>query len=453
MKSDLSRNIRSANRFLGLLATVVLIKGEVAAQQVRRSLPNQSDISQELAAFTDEPMAQIIPVSQLDTQSTNEQSTTERNSLRNHVEALETHISTLEVQQFSPTALLEGEVHLGFNGVSGRTLNESAVFQQSVQLKLNVSFTGEDSLEVELESGNAIEFSYLGRLTYEGQLDFLSNTNSSRFEIGELSYEFPISDRASLYLSTSGNDLNDFNPFFDRKDDSGVFKFGSENPIHELVEDAGLQLNYDLTDTLAVSLGYFSGEANDPRSGAGLLSGDQSAFVQLEFEPNDRFLLGFTYIHTYKNSDLETGTGSLRSQINLERPVIGNSYGISAFFSPSSKFAIGGWAGFTNATVINLGSANVWNYAFTLAFPDLGKKGNLLYIVIGQEPRLTGTSGFTIDGRRNDPNSSLHVELSYSHRLSEQIFVTPGLVWITAPNHDNRNPDFLVFTVRTTFKF
>jgi hypothetical protein len=109
--------------------------------------------------------------------------------------------------------------------------------------------------------------------------------------------------------------------------------------------------------------------------------------------------------------------------------------------------------GLTKATVIGLGNADVWNYALTLAFPDLGKEGNLLGIIIGQEPRLTGTSGFTIDDKRSDPNTSLHLELFYSNKLAEGLSLTPGLIWITAPNGDNNNPDLFIFTLRTTFKF
>ena len=85
-----------------------------------------------------------------------------------------------------------------------------------------------------------------------------------------------------------------------------------------------------------------------------------------------RFLLGLTYIYTDNDSSLETETGSLRSQINLERPVKGNSYALAASFAPSSRLVIGGWVGLTKATVIDLGNADVWNYALTLALPDFG---------------------------------------------------------------------------------
>jgi hypothetical protein len=337
--------------------------------------------------------------------------------------------------------------------VSGRDLNDPIVFQESIELILNVSFTGEDRLQIGIESGNATEFSCIDEITFEGSLSFTSNSDDNDFEFNELSYEFPLGDRMSIYISTTGDDLDDFNPFLGSSREGALSEFGTENPIHSLVEDTGLQLNYDLTDELSLSLGYFSGDAAESGAGAGLFNGNYSAFAQLGFEPNDRFLLGLTYIHTYNDSDLETDAGSLRSQLNLERPIIGNSYGISSSFMLSSQLAIGGWIGLTNARVIDLGDADVWNYALTLTFLKLGGEDNLLGVVIGQEPRLTGTSGFMIDERSSDLNTSLHIEAFYRDRLSDHISVTPGLIWITAPNHDNSNPDIFIFAVRTTFEF
>jgi hypothetical protein len=339
----------------------------------------------------------------------------------------------------------------------GKDVDESAVFTGSVELIFNASFTGEDSLEVGIESGNSVEFSFIDEITNEGRLGFLTDTEDNRFELSELSYEFPVSDRAGFYLSTTGNDISDLNPFVEDSSNGGsngvISEFGTENPIHNLVSDVGLQLNYDLTKTLTVSLGYFSEEADNPESGTGLFNGNQSTFVQLEFEPNDSLLLGLTYIHTYNDSSLETGAGSLRAQVNLERPVVGNSYGMGASWALNSEVAIGGWVGFTDATVIDLGDANIWNYALTFNFPDLGKEGNLLGFVIGQEPKLTGTSGFTIDERRQDPDTSFHIEAFYRNQLNDYLSITPGIIWLTAPNHDKNNGDLVLFTIRTTFEF
>jgi hypothetical protein len=446
---------------LSLLAMAILTEKQGVNQQVLEPLAAQQDISRELPPLTQEPIAQVTPLYQLEVQSSRERFTPQPNQPQSPVEdatedateVLQPRTSAPDVQQFSPTVFLEGEAILGVSGVSGGGLEDQVVFQEGIELIFNASFTGEDLLQVGLESGNSRAFSFVDELTFEGRLQSLAETEDDRVELSELSYEFPIGDRASLYLSTTGDNLNDFNPILASSSDGAISEFGTENPIHSLVGDTGLQLDYDLTYDLGISLGYFSSESSNPNAGAGLFNGNQSTFVQLGFEPSDSFLLGLTYIHTYNDSSLETETGSLRSQINLERPVVGNSYGISASFLPSPRVAIGGWVGYTHATVIGLGEADVWNYALTLALLDFGKEDNLLGLVIGQEPRLTGTSGFAIDDRSSDPDTSLHLEAFYSYRLSDYISVTPGLIWITAPNHDQSNPDIIIFTVRTAFEF
>jgi len=431
---------------LCLLATAIFTKEGGGDWPVLKPWSNQQDSSPELLKV--EPNQRDLKDGDLNEPWNRVQELERRGS------DIETRLlSDIETQPFLPTAVLEGEVILGISGIAGNDLDQGVVWQGSVELVFNTSFTGDDLLQVGFESGNAVEFALTDELTFEGRLSFPDETDNQRFEVSELSYEFPIGDRASVYVSTTGDDLDEFNPWFGDGSDGAISEFGTENPIYALVPDIGLQLNYDLTDDLTVSLGYFSDDAGNPEPGAGLFNGNHSAFVQLGFEPSDNFLLGLTYIHTNHDSSLETELGSLRSQINLERPVIGNSYGISALLMPSPRLAIGGWIGFTSATVLELGNAAVWNYALTVALPDVGKDGNLLGLVIGQEPRLTGTSGFTIDHRSSDPDPSLHLEVFYRDRLSDHISITPGLIWITAPNYSNHNPDIFVLTIRTTFKF
>lgn len=347
-----------------------------------------------------------------------------------------------------PYVFLEGEVILSASGVSGYDLDDGIVFQHSAELIVNTTFTGEDLLTVGLESGQAGDFSFVEEMTFEGQLEFLTDTEDGAFELSELSYELPLGDRTSLYISTTGDDMEDFNPVVG---DDALSEFGTEIPIHALMEDYGVQLTHEVLDDLELSLGYFTDEASDPE--IGLFKGNYSAFAQLGFEPSDAVSLGLTYIYTNNESSLATETGSTRSQLDLDRPVIGNSYGFSAAFTPSDRVAFGGWVGTTKARVLDLGDADIWNYALTLAFPDLGQEGNVLGFVFGQEPRLTGTSGFTVDDVTRDPDTSFHIEAFYRHQLSDRLSITPGLIWITAPDHDRTNPDIGLFTVKTTFEF
>ncbi|MFM7426573.1 MAG: carbohydrate porin [Elainella sp.] len=91
----------------------------------------------------------------------------------------------------------------------------------------------------------------------------------------------------------------------------------------------------------------------------------------------------------------------------------------------------------------------------TLAFPDLGGRGNLGGVLVGMQPRLTGTTpglGSALDLRR-DPDVGLHVEAFYRLALNDNIDITPGVVWLTAPNHDADNADIILGVLRTTFRF
>jgi hypothetical protein len=220
-----------------------------------------------------------------------------------------------------------------------------------------------------------------------------------------------------------------------------------------------------LGNALKIEGGYLAREGNDPSAGAGLFSGDYAALGQLVFTPSDRFKLALTYVNGYSGTNptptnplatvgIGEGAGSINSDLGNFGPVSYNSYGAAANFGLSKYFEIGGWVGYTNARAFNQGDADVWNYALTLAFPDLGKEGNLGGVVVGVEPRLAGVRGTVLSSRvASDPDTGLHVEGFYRYRLNDNIAITPGVIWLTAPNHRQTNDDVVIGVLRTTFTF
>ena len=366
---------------------------------------------------------------------------------------LETRVEALEEQEFSPTTRFSGEVILGLTGTFGNEIDESEiVFQQRIGLNLTASFTGNDRLRIGLRVGNFEEPSIFDDLTNEGRLGFRTDTGND-IEISSLNYRFPIGDRLRVFIAPRGDNISALNPPFRSRGTGAISRFGRGNPIYRLIGDGGIGLTYSPNDILTLDVGYFAGDPDDPEPGNGLFNGDNSISARLEIEPSDRLAFALLYIRSFNDSDLETGTGSLRSQIDLDRPVIGNSYSFEFSYRFNSGLTLGGWVGFTDANVLGLGEASVLNYALTVAIPNLGKEGNLFGLIIGQEPRLIGTSGFEIDGSTSDRDLSLHVEALYRHQITNDISVTPGIIWITAPNGDSANSDIAVFTVRTTFRF
>jgi hypothetical protein len=203
------------------------------------------------------------------------------------------------------------------------------------------------------------------------------------------------------------------------------------------------------------------GAANNPGEDSGLFNGDYSAIGQVTFQPSKAFSIAATYVQTYDRRSLSTTTGSFASQIAAGRPVVGNSYGVEASFALSPQFIISGWGGYTKAIVLNTGSADVWNFGGTLALNDLGSKGSTLGFVVGMEPKLTGTgpglagrlTGLAPGQRRSDRDTGLHVEGFYKYKLNNNIAITPGVIWLTAPGHDDRNDGIVIGTLRTTFTF
>ena len=95
------------------------------------------------------------------------------------------------------------------------------------------------------------------------------------------------------------------------------------------------------------------------------------------------------------------------------------------------------------------GNASSSNYAISLAFPDFGQKGNALAFVLGIPPKLNSRS----TSASPDNTTSYHLEALYKVKLSDNLNITPGIIFITNPEHNRNNPTEYVGSIRTTFKF
>lgn len=68
------------------------------------------------------------------------------------------------------------------------------------------------------------------------------------------------------------------------------------------------------------------------------------------------------------------------------------------------------------------------------------------------EPKVTEIDS-TLNGGRPDPDTSLHLEAFYRYQLTDNIQITPGVIWLTAPNHDEKNDDAVIGVIRTVYRF
>ncbi len=364
----------------------------------------------------------------------------------------------------------------GGEDAEGREADKTTAFGSRVRLNFDTSFSGEDLLRTRLQVLNLGSFSTNNTKTAEGELRFNAGPfgeASNTVGLDALLYQFPLGKSTTVILEANAGAADDFtntvNPYFDGDGGSGALSnFGTRNPIYYLTGGSGIALRHQFGEKLELSLGYLAGNAANPTRGNGLFNGSYGGLAQLTFKPNDNMALGLTYVNSY---NFVTGTGSnasnfpvrlgsfgLDSDSNL--PVSSNSYGAQASWRLNRRFAIGGWAGYTNQRILsNLatptgsvqrGDQKIWNWAVTLAFPDLLKEGNVAGILVGMEPRVTTSTNRTLP---EDKDTSLHVEGFYQFKLSDNISVTPGVIWLTAPDHNKDNSDLVIGVIRTTFTF
>ncbi|MGK7897080.1 MAG: iron uptake porin [Xenococcus sp. (in: cyanobacteria)] len=412
-------------------------------------------------------------------------------SVQGRVDNLESRTAFLEDHQFSTTTKLQGSVVFGLADVfGGDGAQNQTVLQERVTLTLGTSFTGKDLLLTSLWQGNAptnVGFDLAGTQVGPVNVPSAEGTLSSQFGANTdgdvkllfLSYQFPVGERLKFHVSQGFDIFHAFaptlNPYLDDLDlgRGAISVFGQRNPIYATGGGSGVGANLQITEGLLLSTGYLAGgeSAPDPSDGRGLFNGGYAALGQLTWDVNEKFSLAAVYTNSYApsgtfgvnyNGLLVSGTSvanTLAGQVSLvglnpdleQSSVIINSYGAQFSWQPNPKFALSGWFGAAYPRLINEGDGEILSYALTFAFPDLGKEGNLLGLVVGAEPYLTSFS----DGNPQsfEVDLPLHVEAFYRYQINRNISITPGFIWLTAPNQDNDNDDDVIATVRTTFQF
>ncbi|MCC5606245.1 iron uptake porin [Nostoc sp. CHAB 5834] len=434
-------------------------------------------------------------------------------TLRGRVDGLEARTAELEANQFSTTTKLVGEaifsVSQAFgdnqalgsralvndNALRGGDLDAKTAFANRVRLTLNTSFTGTDQLQTRLNSGNIIANNSgtpnigsastgtnMTRLGYDGGTD-------NAVAIDKLNYAFNLSDAIRVKIDATGAELNEnanvFNPDFRSSGSGALSRYGRFSPIYRQANDgAGITVNINPNGPLTLTAAYIAAGRNtsaNPGSTTGLFDGNNTIFGQLAFKPNQALNVGLTYARSYYNGAANTATGGAASNAitpsvfgatgsDLVNSPFGpvrteaNHYGVELSFKPSSKLTISGWAGYsfleaktngaTTATGVRAGdSAESFYWAATLGIQDFGKEGNVLGLIFGQPPRITSNDVRVANVEQRDRDTSYHLEGLYKFKLSDNIQVTPGVLVIFNPEHNDANDTIYVGTLRTTFTF
>ncbi|HLP92358.1 MAG TPA: iron uptake porin [Nostocaceae cyanobacterium] len=389
-------------------------------------------------------------------------------TLRGRVDALEARTAELEANQFSTTTKLKGEAIFGLTQAfgderaGGGDLDFNTTFSDRVRLSLNSSFFGTDQLQTRLNAGNFVSNAGSDVTnTNMTRLGYDTNTGNG-VEIDKINYAFNFGENIRVKIDATGAELNEnvnvFNPDFASSGTGALSRYGRFSPIYRQAGDgAGITVNVNQKGPISFSAAYMATGRNDaanPIDEEGLFDGSNAIFGQLEFKPSDALGVGFAYARTYQTSNdasLFYSTGSrLANQPFGSGKIESDHYNLLLNFKPSSKLTLGGWLGYTDASQPGTSNnAESWYWAATLGVRDFGAEGNTLGLIFGQPPKITNNN----NGRREESDTSYHLEGLYKMRLGDNIMLTPGLLVIFNPEHNNDNNTIYVGTLRTTFSF
>jgi hypothetical protein len=398
-------------------------------------------------------------------QKLQEQFAAELATLRGRVDTLETRTAQLEGTQFSTTTQLAGEVIFGLTGIFGNEraatigsnrfepLDESVIFSDRIRLRLNTSFTEEDLLRIRLQAANTPNLRGATG-TSMARLGFDSPATGNEVKADQLFYRFPISPSARVTILASGalfDVVDTLNPLLGNDATGSPFLFGVRSPIYrEEIGGTGAGISYDLSSKFNLGLVYLATNGTNPS--LGLFNGSYSALGQLTWKPSEGTNVGLVYSRSYNAIDINAGSENANTPFgDASNSITANSYGLVSSIRISPNFSIGGWTGLVQATARDLPgnpTANIFYYAITLAFPDVGKEGNIAGVILGQPPKVVRNE-FGVE----DPNSSFNIEAFYRFQINDYISITPGLLVIANPEHNQNNDTLYIGTIRTTFTF
>ncbi|PSF37102.1 S-layer protein [Aphanothece hegewaldii CCALA 016] len=392
------------------------------------------------------------------------------------VDNLEQRVAFLEDHQFSTTTKLNGDVIMVASGVWG---NEQANAPAGTDLEDNqitlnyryranfdTSFTGEDRLQVRLQTSNIVFARGGSNLT-----DFnFAAPGDNQLTINKLQYRFPVTDQLTAWISGVKVTLDDISdplaPFTGSFTEGALSYFGAIAPIYVLSDNlgTGLGLLYEFSKSLNLSAFYSAGNGNNPEAGNGLFNGNYVVGSQLTYAATSTLNLAVAYSHNYIPDDQfnsfsllgYTGVSNSDNPFN-DNATASDNLALLFAWRIIPQISIEGWGMYTRAYaqggLRDGDTADIWNWKFSLAFPDLFKEGNVGVVTIGQPPYAAYISNDNniADVTEATKDNPWLVETFYVYQINDNISVTPG-VYVGINPENNRDP-LWVGAIRGSFKF
>ena len=336
------------------------------------------------------------------------------------VDGLEARLNNFEAGSFSETTTASFSVDMLIGAVDGKGIStgttegdETLQAAYSFQIDLNTSFTGEDSLDISLDAGNAASST---ATTPSPLLEFDPNTTADALQVDGVSYTFPVGDSTTVIVgdNTDGSALFTTACVYggpsNTLDDCGNVNAGITNG------GAALGVAYDFGNGFTTAVGYAAAETGLMTQATTDAYGLNGAYT------GDNYGVSLTYGY------VETGTNGVTE----------NYY-----------TALNGYYSFENGVNVSAG----YEVGDVGANADTADESINYFLGVNAEfgPGEVGAAIGTSGGQLENQTQEAMIEAYYSYPVNDGMTITP-LIYIKE-KATGGTPDETGIMVKTSFSF
>ncbi len=433
----------------------------------------------------------------------------------------EDRVTKLEGSQFSTTTKLSGFAWFNVNGSSAsgdlkrglgeRDVNGNPLIGNAIEpsitssayawLEFNTSFTGKDSLMLQIAAGNGQpgvnQYTNRGvEYTYSDFTNQSGGVNPGDAVIRELYYQFPVGKDFEVVVGPRFNyfrffEYNRYAYYFSPKGGPPIFNyltFNSANSplVNAIDRGAGAVVTWNINPQFQLRVGYL-GESNEylpnPPFGSafnpamGIFAGTNTTTAELTYKASDRANIRFLYTRSnlqaypqFRDNYTDNGVNVIGN--GLAEPIYGvaddglggavnnataNTFAVNFDWAVTDEFGLFGRYAYGNTNISSVNNAirgDVNSQAFQLgfAFPDLFKRGTIGTLSFVVPFDVLEGRNFLVTGNGNG-GTEWNMEASYYLPLTDNIAILPSFFMIFNANNFNDNPTIYIGNLRTQFTF
>ena len=296
---------------------------------------------------------------------------------------------------------------------------EALAAQYGFQIDLTTSFTGEDSLDIAIDAGNADSSGALA------EFDMNNGGTANELTVDGVSYSFPVGDNISAFVGAQGTDGSSaftvactYGGPSNTLDDCGNVQSG-----FNAMSGSSLGGSYAFNDEVSVAFGY-AGNGVDSSKGLGTSEGLDAVGINASYI-TDTYGVSATY------SSVETAQAKFGTYSDT-------SLAFNAYYSPEGFPSISAGYEYTDVGGAGPNVDEKTSYFVGLQFDEVGP---------GSAGVAMGTEGSITEGS----DESLMYEAYYSYPVNDGMTVTPLIFAKEASS--STDVDETGIMVKTSFSF